>query len=179
MHPSARMRTPWFCLMVGPFDGRAEAGACGCPEGSCAGLGEGGQLCAWSRPRGGASKSCVHLSVALHCAQGTRCTLPSGSRSIMGRSLGSAASRVRSSCTPVTPSCRVSQIPLGWLGGPTRVCERSGVLMLLGRLPEGHWGHRPSGKWELGCSPETREPRRWACPGAGDSRGEDVGAEWA
>lgn len=70
MHPSARMRTPWFCLMVGPFDGRAVAGACGCPEGSCAGLGEGGQLCAWSRPRGGASKSCVRLSVALPLCPG-------------------------------------------------------------------------------------------------------------
>lgn len=52
------------------FDGRAVAGAGGCPEGSCPGLGEGGQHCAWHRPRGGASKSFMPLSVALPLCPG-------------------------------------------------------------------------------------------------------------
>lgn len=68
-------------------------------------------------------------------AQGTRCTPQSGSRNTTGRSPGSAASRARSSCTPVIPSCRVNQAPAGpegrWVGSSSS----------LGGLPEGRWGH--------------------------------------
>ena len=137
------------------FDGRAMAGAGGCPEGSCPGLGEGGQHCAWHRPRGGASKSCLPLSVALPLCPGDEVYSTIRKQEYNGKI--PRFRRIRgeielyTSDTVMQSESGSHWAGLGW-AGPTSVCECPGVLMFLGGLPEGLWGHRPSGKWELGAA---------------------------
>lgn len=119
MRPSAQMRTPWFCLTVGLW--LEQAGAL---RAAALGWGRVVSTVPGTGPVEGLPRASCPYPWPSHCVQGMRYTPPSGSRNITGRSPGSAASGVRSSCTPVTPSCRVSQAPTGpGQAGPGRADE--------------------------------------------------------
>lgn len=84
-------------------------------------------------------------SCSSHHAQGMRYTPQSGNKNTTERSRGSAASRVRSSYTPVILSCRVSRLPLDW-GEPGGVNAQAadGSLTFPGRAPLGLLGPQAS-----------------------------------
>ena len=165
MHPSAQMRTPWFCLTVGLWLEQA-----GVLRAAALGWGRVVSTVPGTGPVEGLPRAACPYLWPSHCVQGTRCTPPSGSRNITGRSLGSAASGVRSSCTPVTPSCRVSQAPtgLGWARQGRRACVNalgSSCFWGVSLRAAGATGRQE--KWELGAA-LRRESR-------GDGPGQEQG----
>lgn len=97
------------------FDGRTAA--LGRGWGGWSALCPVAQVCRWDF-----QEPCALTRAPPPHAQGMKCTPQSGSRNTTGRSLASAASRVRSSCTPVIPSCKVSQALAGLWGLKRREC---------------------------------------------------------